>query len=489
MLFNSFTFFLFFPIVTVVYFLLNHKYRWIWLLLASIYFYMSFVPIYILILFFTIIIDYIAGLAIERQSNPSRRKLFLIVSIIANIGVLSFFKYANFFIDNVNVLSSVLHWNYSVQLLKIILPIGLSFHTFQSLSYTIEVYRGNQKAEKNIGVFALYVLFYPQLVAGPIERPQNLLHQFREIHNVNYERITSGLRLMAWGFFKKVVIADHLAEFVNPVYGNVHLYHGWPLITATILFAFQIYYDFSGYTDIARGAARVMGFELMVNFKNPYFAKSIPEFWQRWHISLSSWFRDYVYIPLGGNRVNKWRHYLNFFIVFVLSGLWHGAKWTYVIWGGLNGIYIIFSYLSKQTRDKLRFYRLPPALNNIRLHTTNFFLICLAWIFFRANSLDDAWYIIKNLVTGTNMLRGLLNPTYLNTQLLIGRGLFNFLTIFIPIVLVETVSILAEKRNQQVEDTLRDKKWYVRWITYYLVMFTIIALGLTGATSFIYFQF
>jgi len=307
MLFNSLTFAIFFPIVTGLYFLLPYRWRTWMLLLASCAFYMAFIPIYILILFVTILIDYAAGIYIE-QSQGRKRKLWLIASIASTCLVLFVFKYFDFASQNLSALARFLDWNYPVKVLNIILPIGLSFHTFQSLSYVIEVYRGHQKAERRFGIYALYVMFYPQLVAGPIERPQNLLHQFDEDHHFDYDRTASGLRLMAWGLFKKIVIADRLAIYVNAVYATPREFSALQLLAATFFFAYQIYCDFSGYSDIAIGSARIMGFKLMTNFDRPYSAKSIGEFWRRWHISLSTWFKDYVYVSMGGSRVSRWRH-------------------------------------------------------------------------------------------------------------------------------------------------------------------------------------
>ena len=331
MLFNSLQFAVFFVVVTTVYFLLADKHRWKLLLISSCYFYMSFVPAYILILGFTIVIDYFAGILIE-QSSGNKRNFYLILSIAANVGVLAIFKYYNFLNDNLTAILGDFGYQNKIPYLSILLPIGLSFHTFQAMSYTIEVYRGHQKAERHFGIYSLYVMFYPQLVAGPIERPQNILPQMHAKHEFKYENVVEGLRLMLWGFFKKIVIADRLAIYVDAVYNNADKHSGITLITATVFFAFQIYCDFSGYTDIARGAARVMGYELMLNFRRPYLAKSIKEFWSRWHISLSTWFRDYLYIPLGGNRVPIPRWYLNLMIVFMISRLWHGAALTYIIW-------------------------------------------------------------------------------------------------------------------------------------------------------------
>jgi len=335
MLFNSFTFLIFFPVVVAVYFAIPHRFRWAWLLAASCYFYMAFIPVYIFILFFLIAIDYVAGILIE-GAEGTRRKWYLVMSIVANVGMLAVFKYFNFLNANARAVAEVFHWPYGLPALNIILPIGLSFHTFQAMSYTIEVYRGRHKAERHLGIYAIYVMFFPQLVAGPIERPQNLIHQFREVHDFDYDRVTEGVKRMAFGLFMKVVIADRLADYVNPVYNNPYTYEGLTLVIATIFFALQIYCDFAGYSQMAIGAAEVMGFKLMRNFNRPYLSRSISEFWSRWHISLSSWFRDYLYIPLGGNRVAPLRWYYNLFVTFLLSGLWHGANWTFVIWGALN---------------------------------------------------------------------------------------------------------------------------------------------------------
>ncbi len=353
MQFNSFSFIIFFPVVTTVYFLSLHKYRWLILLIASCVFYMAFIPYFIFVLFTTILIDYYAGIKIE-ETEGTKRKLYLIFSIISTCLVLIVFKYFNFFGSNINYIASLFHWNYGVSLLKVILPIGLSFHTFQSLSYVIEVYRKKQKAERHFGIYSLYVMFFPQLVAGPIERPQNLLHQFYEKHKFEYERIVFGLQRMLWGFFKKIVIADNLAIYVNQVYGSPHNFSGSTLLVATFFFSIQIYCDFSGYSEIAIGSAQVMGFKLIENFKNPYFSKSIPEFWSRWHISLSTWFRDYIYIPMGGNRVSTIKWNRNILITFLLSGLWHGANWTFVVWGFLHGSFTVLyryfeSFFKKNT--------------------------------------------------------------------------------------------------------------------------------------------
>lgn len=329
MTFNSVQFLIFFAVIFLIYFLLPYRFRWLLLLLASCYFYMAFIPAYVLILFAMIVIDYVAGIFIEKSAGR-RRKLFLILSIISNIGILGFFKYFNFLSSNLSAVAHFLDWNYSLPLLSIALPLGLSFHTFQALSYTIEVYRGKQKAERHFGIYALYVMFFPQLVAGPIERPQQLLPQLHENHDFDYKRVTNGLKRMAWGFFKKVVVADHLAIIVNLVYNNPKGFTGPAFIMATVFFAFQLYSDFSAYTDIALGAASVLGIKLVENFQQPFFSKSIAEFWRRWHISLSTWFRDYVYYPLALSfkKTTKTKLYLAIMVTFLLSGLWHGTAGT-----------------------------------------------------------------------------------------------------------------------------------------------------------------
>ena len=488
MLFNSLQFAVFFLVVTTLYFAIPHKFRWALLLAASFYFYMAFIPIYILILGFTIVIDYFAGIAIEKSANRTRQ-LFLICSLIANIGVLAVFKYYNFLNNNVGFLLHGFGLSSPLPFLPILLPIGLSFHTFQAMSYTIEVYRGKQAAERHFGIYALYVMFYPQLVAGPIERPQNLIHQFREKHNFDYDRVTSGLRLMAWGLFKKVVIADRLAIVVDNVYNNPYEHTGLSFIIASVFFAFQIFCDFSGYSDMAIGAARVMGFKLMTNFNKPYQSKNFHEFWKRWHISLSSWFKDYLYISLGGNRVTIPRWYLNLFIVFLISGLWHGANWTFIIWGALHGFYLIFSIVTKNIRNSLiNFIGLksaPLLYNSIQIITT-FILTTFAWIFFRAKSISIAIYIIKHSITGMYLnMKNIFHHEQLNLNL----GLSNF-EIFVgvfSVILMEIIHILQNK--YQLVAWLKSKPTFFRWSIYYTFITFILFFGIYEKRQFIYFQF
>jgi len=397
MLFNSFRFLVFFHVVTICYFIIPHKFRWLFLLVSSCIFYMAFIPVYILILFFTIAIDYVAGIMIEKELDPGRRKRFLTISIVMNIAVLCVFKYYNFFIGDMNEVMQAMHLNVSpIPLLGIILPLGLSFHTFQAMSYTIEVYRGNQKAERHLGIYALYVMFYPQLVAGPIERPQNLIHQFREKHYFDSARVSSGLKLMLWGMFKKVIIADRISLLTTPVFDAPHNYPSITLCMATVFFSFQIFCDFSGYTDIAIGAARVMGFTLMRNFNWPYISTSVVEFWRRWHISLSTWFKDYLYFSLGGNRVSIPRWYFNVFIVFLISGLWHGANLTFVLWGAIHGLYFVFGKMISRFKER-KGIAIPDenktVLNRSFQIITTFLLVTFVWIFFKAKTVKDAFYI------------------------------------------------------------------------------------------------
>ena len=488
MLFNSFEFLLFFPIVTIIYFLLPHKLRWFHLLVASCIFYMYFIPVYILILFFTIIIDYIAGIVIENATGQ-RRKLFLSMSIVANVGVLAFFKYYNFFAANIDGIFHINHLNANIPLLNIILPIGLSFHTFQAMSYTIEVYRGKQKAERHPGIYALYVMFYPQLVAGPIERPQNILHQFYEKHTFDYNNAVSGLRQMMWGMVKKVVVADRLALVTDPIFNNVHQQSGTGLAIGAVFFAFQIFCDFSGYSDIAIGAARVMGFHLMTNFNKPYHSRNISEFWRRWHISLSTWFRDYLYISLGGNRVSIPRMYFNLFFVFLVSGFWHGANWTFIIWGALHGFYLIYALLTKDARKKvndgLGISKIHWLNNTINVITT-FTLVTFAWVFFRANNIKDAFFIVKKLGYIPKELIKIVKTkkvAFLNLP-----GIYNaIMPCLVAIFFLEIMNIVQVK--YRMESTFNNRPAWLRWSIYYGGIFVLVYFGVYAKRQFIYFQF
>lgn len=462
MLFNSLLFLVFFVVVTSAYYLLPHRFRWLWLLLASCYFYMYFKPVYILIILFTIVVDYIAGILIERAEGKHKR-YYLYASLAANIGVLAFYKYFNFLAENINFLSGTVHGPH-IPLLDIVLPIGLSFHTFQAMSYTIEVYRGNYPAEKHFGIYALYVLFYPQMVAGPIERPQHILPQLHRHHRFSYDRMVTGIFLMCLGFFKKVVVADRLGLYVGPVFSNPHGHSPLELLLATYFFAFQIYCDFSGYSDIAIGAALTLGIELMRNFNMPYLSLNISEFWKRWHISLSTWFRDYIYIPLGGSRVSFVVTCLNVLVVFVVSGLWHGANWRYLIWGLVHGCLMVLYLLSGKFNIRIKGFKLLQWL-------ATFNVVCLAWIFFRANTFQDALYILSKIFSYQR-------PSYAADAIM---PLNEIIYCLIMMVLL----LVGEKYLQRVIGLSAGKKLAVVAVLVAACYF----LGIFTEAQFIYFQF
>lgn len=489
MAFNSVYFFVFFPVVTLIYFIIPHRFRWLLLLTASCIFYSFFIPAYLLILAGLIAIDYTAARLIA-SADAKHKKHYLIMSILSTCLALFIFKYFNFFNENLQWLTGLLHWNYSVAALQLALPIGLSFHTFQSLSYVVEVYRGKQLPEKHFGIYALYVMFYPQLVAGPIERPQNLLHQFYEKHNIDYVRITAGLKQMLWGFFKKMVIADNLAMYVNEVYNHSADYQGNFLLLATWFFALQIYGDFSGYSDIAIGAAKVMGFRLTRNFDQPYFSRSFSEFWSRWHISLSTWFRDYLYIPLGGNRVSLSWWTINILIVFLVSGLWHGANWTFVIWGLLHGIFLLAERFSLPIRNHLLqvsgLWRMR-SVNRLLSGIIIFSLVSFAWIFFRASDLNSAMHIISHLQFHPATFSADFFSLWQN---LAGQQLQPVYPQFLMALIIFFVFMewMIESRQIPLWQSVFPKA--IRWSFYYALIAMIVVFGVyESAPVFIYFQF
>jgi D-alanyl-lipoteichoic acid acyltransferase DltB (MBOAT superfamily) len=469
MVFNSLQFLVFFGIVTSAYFLLAHKYRWALLLLASCYFYMAFVPIYLGILGLTIVIDYFAGIYLERFQGGAK-KIFLGASLLANLGVLAIFKYYFFFTDNFNSLANYFSVPVHFPVLNFLLPIGLSFHTFQAMSYTIEVYRGNQKAERNFGIYSLYVMFYPQLVAGPIERPQNLIHQFYEKHVWDTARVKSGLLQMMQGFFKKVVIADRLAMVVDPAYANLSNQSSLNLIIASIFYSFQIYCDFSGYSDIAIGASKVMGFQLMNNFNAPYTAKSIPDFWRRWHISLSTWFKDYVYFSLGGNRVSVPRWYINIMIVFILSGFWHGASWNFVIWGALHGIFQLIGLTLNRIFPSLAADQRKSAGGIWLYRLFTFLLVTIAWVFFRIPKFGDIQIYFRQIAQGT-----FSDPISLA---------FNMNELLFSMLLIIGLYLYDLKRDKIKVDSVQ-----LFWPIIAGLTFLIYFFGVFNMKQFIYFQF
>ncbi|MDY6935890.1 MAG: MBOAT family O-acyltransferase [Spirochaetota bacterium] len=476
------------------------------LLVASCYFYMAFTPYYIFLIMAAIIVDYIIGILIEtcREQGKSNTKLLLGIGFFFPLLILFVFKYYNFFNQSIIDIAKFLNLNYSPNILNLILPVGISFYTFQTLGYVIDVYRGNQKAERHLGIFSVYVMFFPQLVAGPIERSRNLLQQFYEKHSFDYKRVTDGLKLMAWGFFKKMVIADRIAVVVNEVYNNPGNYTGIHFIIATIFFTYQVYCDFSGYSDIAIGAAQVMGFRLMENFQRPYFAKSIQEYWRRWHISLTSWFRDYVYIPLGGNRVVRWRWYFNVYVVFLITGLWHGANWTFIIWGALHGLYSLFSIMTRNIRARAtRFISIDrvPMIKKIWQVGATFSLVNFGFILFRSNSISDAYYIITHLFSGIDklfyaimsfdyqMIKKLVIVTDTNALGIKPSKLFlpEMFIAILAIIIMESVHLIQRKGS--VRYLLSQKSAFLRWSIYYLLLLSIIFFGINTQNPFIYFQF
>jgi len=443
---------------------------------------------YIVLIITSTLIDYFVAKKMAALSEKKKRKKWLIISLLCNLGILFGFKYFNFANENLQALFDNFNIFYNIPAFDVLLPVGISFYTFQTLSYTIDVYNGKTPVQTHLGIFAVYVSFFPQLVAGPIERSNHLLPQFFVEHKFSYVRVKYGLQQMMWGFFKKVVIADRLAIVVDGVYNNLDNYSGIALVIATIFFAFQIYCDFSGYSDIAIGSARVMGFELMDNFKRPYFSKSISDFWKRWHISLSTWFRDYLYIPLGGNRVVKWRWYYNLFITFLISGFWHGANWTFLAWGGLHGFYLIMAIALISPKEYLlNLFKLKDTIiHKLYQVVFTFTLAVFAWIFFRANNISDAIYVIENMFSDIG--------DYSNFSLMrlklrgLGVSQNDILISFALIGIMELYHLY--ERSGDVWKKLEAKPIWLRWSIYYFILFGILFLApYSRVNNFIYFQF
>lgn len=476
MLFNSLQFILFFPVVVFIYFIFPPRHRYILLLLASYYFYMSWKPEYIILIIISTLSAYLLSLRMGQIPVKSRRKKYLLLSLFINLGLLFTFKYFNFFFGSVIPLFTRYCFNSTLipPYLNVIIPVGISFYTFQTISYTIDVYNERIKPEKNLGIFALYVSFFPQLIAGPIERATNLLPQFFVRNSFDIERIINGLKIMIWGFFLKVVIADQSGVIVNQVYRDPEQYVGIPLILASYLFSFQIYCDFAGYSFIAIGTAYVLGYRLMENFRRPYFARSIPEFWRRWHISLSTWCRDYIYIPLGGNRVSKRRLILNIFIVFFLSGLWHGAAWTFLIWGLLHAFYQTMGIIARESKKRitrLRTLEINSKIGTVFSVLVTFHLVTFSWIFFRAGSLGDALYIITHL----------LDFSSLHT--------WDLLDLMVPFGFIFFMEIVH--LNQELKFSDRIGGNYLKLLRLGFYVFLLLSILLFGFQNqnFIYFQF
>ncbi|MDE7341114.1 MAG: MBOAT family protein [Lachnospiraceae bacterium] len=476
MLFNSISFGIFLIIVFLLYYFVPHKYRWGFLLLASYVFYMNLHLWYGILLFLTTLLTYTLALSLEKAQTAGQKKKALLLGVLPLVLILVFFKTANPVIQHLNDMISAGRLSIQPLTMTILLPAGISFYFFQSMGYLIDVYRGKTEAEKHFGYYALFVSFFPQLLSGPIGRADSLLPQYKKKRSFSYNNVTYGLKLMAWGYFKKLVIADTFAITVNKLFNNVHSYVGLAFIVATVMFAIEIYCDFSGYSDIAIGCARLFGIRLMTNFKSPYFSFSIKEFWSRWHISLSTWFRDYVYIPLGGNRVAKWRHLLNLLLTFLVSGFWHGASLTYVLWGGIHGLLQIVETLlyPKSKTHKKHFWQLPLT----------FILLCFTWIFFRANSIDDALWIISRLFWDAS------RPiNYLKTAVIcLDMSYVQLVAMWLPVLLLGIYDYLSLKY-----DVIREfskLKFFIRWPVYVLLLVAIALFSPKGiATEFIYFQF
>ncbi len=488
MLFNSVDFLIFFPIVVSAYFVVPEKWKNNWLLIASYYFYMSWQPVYALLILFSTVTTYGAARLMSSTEKRGSRKRLLAVNIVLNLSILFYFKYFNFFLE---ILASLIP---AVRLAKrssMLAVVGISFYTLQSLGYTIDVYRGTTKREKDFLRYALFVSFFPQLVAGPIERSRNLLPQFEKTYTFDYDRVTDGLVMMAWGFFKKVVIADTAAVIVDTVYSSSATFDGTRLLFATVLFAFQIYGDFSGYSDIAIGAARVLGIRLMKNFDRPYSSSSFSEFWSRWHISLSSWFEDYIFRPIVWNSRNKTvASYGAVLLIFLVSGLWHGASWTYVVWGLIHAFFRVAEMVLRKPKRKL--YRKlgidtkNPVMKG--LSTVKVFLcVCFTYIFFRASTVKQAFRIAGSIFTDTHLFRLFLSG-YLS-GLLESMGFFagNGVALVICIALM----LLTERfiGCYDLPEKINTYKAPVRWRFYYAVILLLLFFGSFGQSRFIYFQF
>lgn len=497
MLFNSLHFLIFLPIVVLFYFIIPSGFRYLWLLAASYYFYMCWNAKYALLILFSTFVTYMSGIILEhiKQQGNNRttereKKICVAASFVLNLFVLFFFKYFDFALDNLGAILRLAHIQLNRPSFDIILPVGISFYTFQALSYTMDVYRDEIYAEKNFLRYALFVSFFPQLVAGPIERSKNLLKQLAVPTKPDYEKIQDGILLMLWGYFLKVVLADRIAIFVDTVYGDFLTYQGWYLIIATLLFAIQIYCDFSGYSTIAMGASEILGIHLMENFDAPYFSKSVPEFWRRWHISLSSWFKDYLYIPLGGSRKGKWRKYRNIMIIFLVSGLWHGAQWSFVAWGALNGLYQIIGSIIAPVRNtlvKILHLNRQTASHKLLQTVSTFLLIDFTWIFFRANRFKDAFSIMKGMIS-------VHNPWILFDGSLYQCGLkqrdFSLMLIAIVVLLIAD---FFKYRGIKIREKIRKQDYWFQWIVISGGILFILLTGIWGAgynaAGFIYFQF
>ncbi len=498
MLFNSIDFLVFFPIVLVVYHVIPNRVKHVWLLMASYYFYMCWNVKYVVLLFTSTVITYISGLLIEKQKGSNatqktimiRKKVIVALSFISNLGILFYFKYANFMLELFIKAFEHIGIDLNVPTVDVLLPVGISFYTFQALGYTVDVYRDEIYAEKNFFRYALFVSFFPQLVAGPIERSKNLLKQLSQPAKFTFYDFKEGILLMLWGFFLKIVLADRIAIFVDFIYANYENHVGFYLIVATIFFAVQIYCDFAGYSIIAMGAAKMLGINLIQNFDAPYISTSVAGFWRRWHISLTSWFKDYLYIPLGGSRKGKARKYLNKMIVFLVSGLWHGAALSFIVWGGLNGLYQIIGELLMPVRNKaVKFLGLNRnSFGHKLIHVVGtFLLVDFSWIFFRALSLTKSIKIVKSICKARNiwvLFDGSLYSCGLSQK--------SFYMMIIAIVLLVIVDLLKHNSKSVIKAILNQEAWF-QVMVIVASSLAIILFGIWGGiydeAAFIYFQF
>ena len=493
MLFNSQLFLLFFPVVTLVYFVLPHRVRYLWLLAASYYFYMCWNAKYALLLLASTAITYVSGLLLHRTQSIGLRRLWVALSVGSNLSILFFFKYFDFAMDALQKAASLVHMQIHVPQFDVLLPVGISFYIFQALSYTMDIYRRELPPERNFFRYALFVSFFPQLVAGPIERSTNLLPQMSERHFFDADRVRDGLQLMLWGFFEKIVIADRAAILVNEVYNHyqeVPRYGFVQISLAALLFSVQIYCDFGGYSHIAIGAAQVMGFRLMDNFRQPYLATSIRDFWHRWHISLSTWFRDYLYIPLGGSRCSRLRKYLNLMITFLVSGLWHGASWNFVLWGGLHGAFQVVGEVLRPAREAVKkaLHIRPDSklLRAVQVAWT-FTLVNFAWMFFRANSTMDLIQMLHRMLTHRDWYM-LWNGRLLE----LGLDGVELAVLAAAILVLFAVDFLHE-RGMHLRQCINGLALPAAWAVSIAGIVLVLLFGVYGvgyeAGAFIYFQF
>ena len=480
MLFNSYSFLFFFFLIVSIYYLIAPKYRWIVLLAASYYFYMAWKANFIILIIISTLVDYYCGIKISESYNNSTRKKFIYISLVTNLGLLFVFKYFNFFTESLYDFLHIIGLGVEPKSFNLILPVGISFYTFQTLSYTIDIYYNRTKPEKHLGIFALFVSFFPQLVAGPIERSSRLIPQLKEHVSLRYENIRNGFMLIMWGLFKKILIADRLAEYVNQVFNHPDQYQGLQNIIAAFFFSIQIYCDFSGYSDIAIGAALVLGIRLMRNFRQPYLATSFKDHWSRWHISLSTWFRDYLYIPLGGNKVVKWRFYYNIFIVFLVSGLWHGANWTFVAWGALHGTFLVLENIAvpyiKNFKTNIGFDHFPK-FDRFISRVLIFSLVILFFVVFRANNIVDAWNIINGMFA--------INIDQLNVQVYSYR-----IDLYLSFALIGILFVFDIVDNKiGIKSLIYDSSKAVKWLAFVFMLVSIALFGKFNEIDFLYFQF